>query len=364
MGFDTGNQSFIICKLVQPLPENLYERFMAFRGQSLSLVGDDPQIGWVSGRHLLDTTLTEDTCNKGGYIHMNLRSAARKVPGALLQAECKMEELARLQAEQKYTISRKEKAEIKKDIEKRLLKSMPPSISGIPFVIDPKHEYLYLGTASQSAIDSFMVFLEETLDVEPIPLYPNIIIADILKVDKHHIRSLNFSNSNHSADPDNCGQDFCTWLWYFQEKEGGEIDLGNYGKFYIAVEGPIQFAITDGPGALESVVRKGAVTTSYEGKAALKSGKKIKRCKYILARDEQTWYFTIDADTLSYRGVKLPDGEELEPISHFQERMLFIEIFRDAMIKLFETFVNEVSNEQSHELLEEKVQDWVENMNG
>ena len=65
MPFDRGNITFTIFELPEALPENFIELFAARKAGTLDSVNDEPQIGWVTGHHLLDTTIDEASAQVG-----------------------------------------------------------------------------------------------------------------------------------------------------------------------------------------------------------------------------------------------------------------------------------------------------------
>ena len=91
MPFDRGTFSLSILKLTGDLPSDALEKLDAMKAGKLDEVKDEQQVGWVSGRHLLERRIDEETAFLGGHIYLNLRTAQRKVPSALLNAEAKME---------------------------------------------------------------------------------------------------------------------------------------------------------------------------------------------------------------------------------------------------------------------------------
>ena len=156
MPFDNGTVTLTIFRLPMDLPENVLELLHAGRSGMLDAVKEEPMIGWVSGRHLLESDINEETAICGGHIYINLRKAERKIPSALMTAICRREELVYMQANDCVTVPRKVRRQIKQDaIEKHLMK-MPPSLAAIPVVIDRNTNYLYLGATSNAQIDDFI----------------------------------------------------------------------------------------------------------------------------------------------------------------------------------------------------------------
>ena len=124
MPFDRGSFSVKILKLTKDLPEDALERFNKNCAGKLDEVKDEPQIGWISGRHLLERNIDEETAMLGGHIYLNLRIAQRKIPAALLKAEMKLEELAYIKATGKADVPRKVKKDIKIAVEEKRMPQM------------------------------------------------------------------------------------------------------------------------------------------------------------------------------------------------------------------------------------------------
>lgn len=363
MPFDSGSVTFVVCRLQEKLSDDILEDFIRCKARSTDEVKDEPQLGWVTGRHLLDTRITEETAYMGGYLHLYLRTAVRKIPSSLLSAECRIEELALQQANNNMEVTRRIKKQIKEEVVERLLDQMPPTLSGIPFVYDQNENLLYVGTATQSSLDSFLAFFRDTTGIEAYPMTAEHLLLDEFSCSEDVIPRLNFTQNMNDAYACNgtVGQDFLTWLLYISEAEGGMIDQDAQfgGPYGLGVDGPLLF-VADGKGALESVVRKGLPTQSAEGQAALNVGKKLKQAKLLFGRGEDIWAFTFDSDLFAFRSLKLPDGEMLEPESAFQERVMNIGVIQNVLGELFHQYVETVRDSGRFEELQRDIKRWVD----
>jgi len=347
------------------MPEDALERFAARAAGSLELVNDQPLWGWVSGRHLLERRIDDETAFLGGYLRLCLRQAERKIPSALLRAECRMAELAHLAEVNAEQLSRKERKAIREEVTARLLPQMPPTISGTHFVVDSGDNLLYVGAVSQKQLDMFLGYFAQTIGFEPVPLTPQAAAADLLKMDTDNIPQVNFSPELPDAEAGGTlGQNFLTWLWFFQEERGGVLPATQLGEFGLMVDGPLVF-VAEGPGALESAIRKGAPTLSAEAKAAMLVGKKLKQAKLILARGRgEEWSVVVDADEFAFRSLRLPEGEALDPGSVFEERMTNIYVFQKVFFALFQRFADEFTDKDRLKDFKEKAKRWVRERDG
>lgn len=342
MSFDHGSLTLTIFELRSELPENALDSFAARKAGSLDSVStnpdDDPQIGWVTSRYLLDNEIDEGSARRGCFLALALRRAERKIPAALLNAICKREEFLHLSANPgSEFVSAKVKKAIKEETLARHLPKMPPALTAIPMVIDPVEKLLYLGTASTAQIDLFIEHFYQTVRVEPLQFSPGTLLERLFSATEAGFPVLKFTDDTDSTPA--VGRDFLTWLWYFSEN-AGKLKHPQYGEFDLFIEGPLTFAdLSEASGAEETVIKKGASPQrSAEAKAALAVGKKLKKAKFSLCRGEQIWSGSFDADKFTFSGLKLPEGEAMNPDERFIERMDFLAIFRAALALYFQKF--------------------------
>ncbi|MFT5127352.1 MAG: hypothetical protein ACI8W8_000955 [Rhodothermales bacterium] len=361
MPFDNGNVSFTVCSLPKKLTLSALESFAEHKAHDLKSATEEPRFGWVTGRHLLDTNINENTAIHGGHLFLQLQSAVRRIPSSLFKAECRMREIVYMEDQRSEFVPRKIRQKIKEDVRDQFLPDMPPTVTGIPFVIDDVHQIAYVGATSPRQLDRFNESLYETLSHDAAPLTPDFASDILFGINADTLYPLFFSENQAEADGF-FGRDFATWIWYFQEMERGVFDVEDFGEFSIAIDGPLTFA-ADGPGALESVVRKGVPTASAEAKAALSVGKKIRACKITLVRDREIWTFTLDADNFAFKGVNLPQmGEAMDAHSVFEERIMALTIMRQAFFTLYERYLSIATDKKKVDKLNAKLRDWVENL--
>ena len=144
MPFDRGSFTFAMFDIPAELPENLLDLFAAKKAGPLDAVTDEPQLGWVTGHHLLDTTINEESAQMGGSYYLTLRQAVRKMPASLLNAVCKREEQAYMRANELEYVSSKMKKQIREEAIEKHIQKMPPALSGIPMVLEPHERLLYV----------------------------------------------------------------------------------------------------------------------------------------------------------------------------------------------------------------------------
>ena len=359
MSFESGSITFRMFYLPQKLPTDHVERFAAHAAPPIRTLGDTPIHGWVTGRHLLDTNINRDTAFLAGYLRLTMMRAERKIPESLLRAECKMEELVRMQAENRADLGRKVRSEIRQEIETRLLPTMPPQLKGMTLVHLPESGMIFCEATSEKQMDALEASFRETLGFGVIPVSPQYAAARRLHYDLRDYLPSSFSpDCEDDSVSNSAGQDFLTWLWFYSEARGGIIKLPSGGDFAVMIEGPLTF-VREGEGAHETVLRRGSPALSVEAKIALLSGKKLRKARLLLARGQDTWTVSLDAEQFIFRGLKLPEGEKLEPVSRFQERMTSLTTFTTAFLEIFDRFMKERTVEKTWNTTRDAIHRWV-----
>lgn len=359
MAFESGSVSFRMLYIPRDLPGDVVERFARHAAPPIDSLGDGEIHGWVTGRHLLDRKITKDTAFHGGFLRLTLMQAERKIPEPLLRAECRMEEIAHMQAEGLDRLSQTVRRDIKKSVTARLLPTMPPTLKGLHLLYDAPARLLYTTALSDKQLDAFQVGFSQTLGFGGVPVTPETASLQRRRKSIKDWAPCSFApeveDEEVSHDP---GLDFLTWLWFVSEGRGGMVKLDKLGDWAVMLEGPLTF-VMEGAGAHEMVVRRGEPRVSAEAKAALLSGKKLRRAKLTLARGDQAWSCTFEGPTFTIRGLKLPDGEKLDAVSKFQERMEGVALFREALLSLYDRFCNERDDAKVWKATVADLQTWI-----
>lgn len=339
MPFENGTFTVCAFELRTALPENVIELFAAHCAGTLDSVTDEPQIGWVTGRHLLDTAIKPETVRMGSCYYLQLRKAERKVPASLLNAICRREELAYMETNKAEFVPSKIKKQIREDAREKHLAKMPPALSAIPVVIDPTANLLYLGAGSNAQIDLFVEHFYSTCKIEPLQVNPGYLLQKQFEIVETSLPAMNLTEAAADAEPAP-GRDFLTWLWYFSET-GGPLKLEDeYGAFELLIEGPLTLTYgDDARGSAEVALKKGDnPLRSAEAKAALLAGKKLRKAKLTITRDKEFWTCVFDADKFSFGSVKLPEGDEQSLEERLDERMQSLRVFKLAIEAYFRKF--------------------------
>lgn len=341
MSFESGTMGLRIMFLMGELPEDALARFAAHAAGGLDGVTEQVSTGWVTGRHLLDRAITEETAFYAGFLRLSLRLSWREVPASLMAAECRMEELAAAAAKGQPFVSRQDRIEIRKAVFERLLPQQAPRIEGIPLVYPPGDDVLYAGALSDRhwgiLVDRFRRTTGVTL--EPADSYS--IARLVSKVDVHDLTPVSFSPEVDDALMEqNAGGDFLTWLWFKAESGRGVVGIPDASNLVVALEGPLTFK-HEGNGSHVTVLRNGEPVGSAEAKACLLAGKKLCRCRMAFALGDEIWRCAFDAEAFTIRSLVVPEEQGLDPVSLFQCRMHNLNRFRMILFALYGKFLAE-----------------------
>lgn len=342
MGFDSGSMTFRVYEVQGALNADSVAEFARNAAPPISTLNREPIAGWVGPRHLLDREIGEETCLAGMYLRLTLMKAERKIPASLLRANCRLEEQVEMKARGLPYLNRATRREIKEAVVERLLPTMPPTLSGIPVVFDLGRNRAYAQAMSEKQQDAFVAAFRQTTGLGIVPYAPEIAALKLKGVNVRDLEPACFApDPANAVASEGLGLDFLTWLWFFWENEGGTIPAGAGGgsPYGVMFEGPLTF-IVEGDGAHEAVLRKGMPLLSAEAKTALTSGKKLRRAKLVLARGDDMWAAALDGADFSFRSLRVPKGEPLDPAALFQERMLHLETFCDVFYGLYERFLD------------------------
>lgn len=340
MGFESGNVSFRLFYLTQQYTSSIVEEFARRLAPPIEKLDRDPISGWVGPRHLFDRDISDEKCVAGPFLNVQLMKAEKKIPASLQRAYQKLEEEVELKARGVEALSRKAKAEVKARVIAMLQPKMPPTLQGIPTVLDFRNDLLIAGAMNDRQIDAFVLYAKETLESMPILMTAETAAMRRKQINAKDIEPVVFT-PDESIDPPvegTLGMDFMTWLWFAWEKDGGVYHLPDGREFGVMLEGPVTF-FREGQGAHEVALRKGLPLNSREAGTALLCGKKLKRAKVTMAHAGASYTATMDSD-FAFRGLKLPKGEQDEELGKIEERLMFIEFFWSAWLHLFDTFLD------------------------
>lgn len=347
MSFEAGSFNLKVCRLMD-IPSNILELFGRHRICEIDSVKDEPRTGFANGRTLQGKI--DDDCVIGDYLYLVYRIAKRTFPKSLFDTMIKDRETSWLDAEVAEYLPLKVRKEIKQDVIDQFLMRMPVTFTDTPFVINLKTGVLFIAQTSPARIDDLTGVFSKFFAME---------ILD----DSNLLESLPSLNLRENETGMGCAsfQDFLLYLWFKNSKTDYEIN-----KHYLTVIlGDMSFADDSDNvrGAQNIILKKGCPQKSAEIKTTLQSGKKLTSATLAITSNfdlkNKAFTFRFNADSFSFSGVILPDGEEMGRNNRFCERMKFIEelygVFKSAIFE----YSAIIDNDELKTLLENAIITWI-----
>jgi hypothetical protein len=141
-------------------------------------------------------------------------------------------------------------------------------------------------------------------------------------------------------DFDYLGREFMTWLLW--RADAGEAQFGGGSKqgeeFTFFFGGKARFASAAGF-ATDLVLKGRAPAHGAEARAAIGSGHALREAELRVVRDEREWRGTLVADSLDWKGVKLPALLTEEDDEKLLERMTLLEELDEMVQVAFADFL-------------------------
>lgn len=134
------------------------------------------------------------------------------------------------------------------------------------------------------------------------------------------------------------GREFLTWLWFQSESHGHVLRVDGVGEFKFYVDDKIVLS-SPGGSVHENALRGGTPAYANEARMALLSGKLVQEAKFILQDNDRQWMWSMKADDLSLRGVRLPSLQEPDPAAHVTARVRLMQTLIDVTDALFKQYM-------------------------
>jgi hypothetical protein len=167
MGFAQASSSFVRFRILDPVPQALWEqlsdRLRQFAFKDIDDTLDMSSAGWVNFDNMLDTDWSETPPQKADYILFSLRLDRRRIPAGVIAKHLTLAlnaEKDQIRLQNKKFIPRERKKEIKEQVLLRLRGHFLP----IPAIFDvlwlTRKNEIWFASTHENMID---LFLEEFL---------------------------------------------------------------------------------------------------------------------------------------------------------------------------------------------------------
>ncbi len=153
------------------------------------------------------------------------------------------------------------------------------------------------------------------------------------------------------------GREFLTWLLW--RVDVGEATFGDGAKAFTVAFGA-RARVGGLTGNVTDAVFKGhAPAHGAEARAAIGAGRTVREAELRVTRGEREWRFTLLADSLDLRSVKLPALLTEEEDDRFLERISLLEELDDVVKTAFGEFVRERVRPAWRRSIVPSLKDWL-----
>jgi hypothetical protein len=297
------------------------------------------------------------------YLVFSLRRDQRTIPSAVLKSHAGREEGAFLAQHPNLRRTPKNKrAEIKEQVQMRLLTRCLPVPSIVDVVWDQRSGILTLFSLGGKAIERFEDLFRKTFEgFSPVIIHP--FARARMLLDGPLLEGLEKANQANSdavtaliRDNQWLGWEFMLWLLQRGINGEGEFPVccpGNFStgeRFSAWIDDRIQLQGGGEEGGIQKVSVSGSQDSYLEAISALKGGKRITSATVCMEKDDNLWKLTLKGETFGFASYKCPQiriekdatvDEVSEREAAFYERMYLLEQGVQLFDSLFAAFLKE-----------------------
>jgi hypothetical protein len=153
------------------------------------------------------------------------------------------------------------------------------------------------------------------------------------------------------------GREFLTWLLWRADR-GEATFTGEDGDFTIAFGGRTRL-VGVGADVTDAVLKGRSPAHGVEVRAALGAGRTLREAELRLTRGEREFRFTLIAETLDLKSVKLPARLTEEEDDRLSERMTLLEELEKAIQVMYLDFIKERTRPVWSRSVVPALRDWV-----
>ncbi len=380
MGFFSGRVTALKYRVIGSAPTIFAEEHLdnlsnnqAGKGKIAS--PDGIEVGWTAGDHILDTDFTPGKNIINDMLFFGIRIDSDKLPNDLLKAYYHTDLRALSRNNPSGIPSGKQKREAKESARDRLqLEARDGRYKRrkiIEMVWDRLANEIYYGTTALTHADQMVTLFHKTfgLDLEPISAGVKAFMFAEANQRSRNVEDAQPSSFVPGLTPndiawildetsrDYLGNEFILWLWYTVDQIEDTIKVFDQSEISIMLARTLTLECPRGQTGSETIKSEGP-TRLPEARRAIQAGKWPRKIGLTLARQDQIYEFTLNAETLAISGAKLPAPTETQEALRLQERADSIRHLLETLDLLFHQFGEiRFSSEWPKELV--RMQKWL-----
>jgi hypothetical protein len=336
-------------------PEHLERLAEHAIGRQKIAAGDGSQAGWTAGDHILDTRfeLAKNIVNE--TLHFALRIDEQKAPGELLRAYTQVEVEAMAAQNPSGFASAKQKREARQAAKDRLEDEARDGRftrrKAVPILWDALSNDLLVGTNSAGVVDRLRTVFQQTFDLQ----------FEAVSAGRQAFLLAELSDRTRSVDdavptvfvasqgtevawvPDEMnrdflGNEFLLWLWYYLENESDTLLLSDDSEAAALLARTLTLECPRGQTGKESISSDGP-TRLPEAMRAIQAGKLPRKVGLTMARHEQQYELTLQAESFSIGAARLPPPEADDDRARLEERVTQVRHLLETLDLMYNAFL-------------------------
>ncbi len=360
MGFFSGRVTLTRCRVNGPAPgmfgpEHL-ERLQGLAiGKQRMAASDGVEVGWTAGDHILDTSFELEKNVVNDALHFCLRIDSQKIPADLLRAYAAVELKALAESNPSGIPSAGQKREARQRAKERLEEEAADGRflrrKAYPVLWDAPSNELLVGTTSAAVLDRLHLLFEQTFGCGFEPLGAG---RQMFRLAEPRQQTRGVDDAGPAAftpgaapaavawAPDEASRDFLgneylLWLWYVLDAESDSVALGDGSEASVLLTRTLVLECPRGQTGRESITSDGP-TRLPEARRAIQSGKLPRKVGLIVARHDQQYELTLQAETLAVNGARLPPPESADQRARLEERVTQLRHLLETLDLLYDVF--------------------------
>ena len=360
MGFFSGRVTFLRCRVNGPSPrmfrpQHLERLERLAIGKQRQAASDGVEVGWTAGDHILDTSFELEKNVVNDALHFCLRIDVQRIPSDLMRAYAAVELKGLAAANPSGVPSAGQKREARQRAKERLEEEAADGRflrrKAHPLLWDAPSNELLVGTTSVAAIDRLRVLFEQTFGVGFEPLGAGRQMFRLAEA-RQQTRGVDDAGPSpftpsaaagalawapDEASRDFLGNEYLLWLWYVLDAESDSIALGDGSEASVLLTRTLVLECPRGQTGRESISSDGP-TRLPESRRAVQSGKLPRKVGLIVARQEQQYELTLQAETMAVSGARLPPPEADGERARLEERVTQLRHLLETLDLTYDAF--------------------------
>jgi hypothetical protein len=360
MGFFSGRVAFLRCRVNGPSPRMFgpkhLERLQAFAvGKQRIAASDGVEAGWTAGDHILDASFELEKNVVNDALHFCLRVDSQKIPSDLMHAYAAIELKALAETNPSGVPSAGQRKEARQRARERLEEEAADGRflrrKAHPIIWDAPSNELLVGATSAAVVDRVRTLFEQTFghgfeklgagrqmlrfaevrrqtrgvdDAGPSPFAPGGAAGPV-------------AWAPDEASRDFLGNEYLLWLWNMLDSESDAITLGDGSEASVLLTRTLVLECPRGQTGRQSIASD-APTRLPEARRAIQSGKLPRKVGLIVARHDQQYELTLQAETMAVSGAHLPPPEADDERARLEERVTQLRHLLETLDLMYDAF--------------------------